>query len=162
MNPGGIRSDLNFTGVITHAQAFGVQPFSNIVTTKTMTGAQIKTLLEQQFVNLPFGAPADSTTGPARTLVLAVSAGFTYTWDNAAAAGNKVSNMALNGVPIAMGTSYRVTMNSFLATGGDNFPAFTLGTAEQTGLDDLVALEQYLAAHEPYVAPVDVRITRLN
>ena len=47
MNPGGIRSNLE--GEITHGEAFAVQPFSNIVTTKTMTGAQIKTVLEQQF-----------------------------------------------------------------------------------------------------------------
>jgi len=157
MNPGGIRADLNTTGDITYGQAFAVQPFSNIVTTKTFTGAQIEQVLEQQF---------RTTAGANRTLVLAVSAGFTYTWDgSAAAAGNRVdpASMMLNGSPILPGNTYRVTMNSFLASGGDDFPAFTLGTGEVTGDDDLVALEDYLAANNPYTPSLTPpRITRVN
>ena len=99
MNPGGMRADLAFTAPgpepVTHGEAFGVQPFSNIVTTKTFTGAQIKTILEQQFV-----VSSGSQAGNARTLVLPVSAGFTYTWTASAPIGSKVSNMALNGAPI--------------------------------------------------------------
>ncbi len=58
---------------------------------------------------------------------------------------------------------YRVTMNSFLASGGDDFPAFTLGTDEDTGDDDLVALEAYLAANNPYTPSLTpARIVRLN
>jgi 5'-nucleotidase len=154
MNPGGIRTDIN-QGPITHAEAFNVQPFSNIVTTKTMTGAQIEQVLEQQFV---------TSAGGTRTLVLAVSAGFTYTWNNAGPSGNKVdpATIKLGGVTLDPAGTYRVTMNSFLATGGDDFPAFTLGTNETTGADDLVALEAYLATHNPYTPVTDVRITRIN
>lgn len=158
MNPGGIRANLS-AGVVTHGEAFSVQPFSNIVTTKTMTGAQIDTVLEQQFTV--------SATGAARSgdpLILQVSNGFAYTWDNAAGLGSKVdpSTIKLNGVTLDPARTYRVTMNSFLAAGGDDFPAFTLGTTEVTGADDLVALEAYLGTHDPY-APVTVdRITRLN
>ncbi|MGZ8803501.1 MAG: bifunctional metallophosphatase/5'-nucleotidase [Mycobacterium sp.] len=141
MNPGGIRADLNFTGAVTHGQAFAVQPFSNIVTTKTFTGAQIKAILEQQF---------KTSAGGTRTLILPVSAGFTYSWSASAAVDNKVSNMMLNAVPIGMATTYRVTANNFLAGGGDDFPGFAAVTAFDTGLDDLVALEQYLGAHDPY------------
>ena len=161
MNPGGMRADLAFVAPgpdpVTHGEAFGVQPFSNIVTTKTFTGAQIKTILEQQFV-VSSGAQA----GNARTLVLPVSAGFTYTWTASAVIGSKVSNMMLNGVPIDPALTYRVTANNFLAGGGDDFPGFTVGVSEDTGLDDLVALEQYLGAHDPYtpVAALN-QITRL-
>ncbi|CAN5781851.1 bifunctional metallophosphatase/5'-nucleotidase [soil metagenome] len=163
MNPGGIRADLNFTGPVTHGQAFSVQPFSNIVTTKTFTGAQLKTILEQQFYG---GSITPANPTGARTLVLPVSAGFTYSWSATAPFNSKISNMMLNGVAIDPAGSYRVTANNFLAGGGDNFPGFTVGTNEQTGADDLVALEAYLGANSPYT-PIDTantanrRITRL-
>jgi 5'-nucleotidase len=155
MNPGGIRANLD-AGDITHGEAFGVQPFSNIVTTKTFTGAQLKAILEQQFV-VSTGAQA----GNSRTLVLPTSAGFTYKWSLSAPIGSKVTDMALNGVPIDPSASYRVVANNFLSTGGDDFPAFNAGTNTTTGLDDLVALEAYLAVHNPYTPPTDLRITRI-
>jgi 5'-nucleotidase len=155
MNPGGIRADLD-AGPITHGEAFAVQPFSNIVTTKTMTGAQIERLLEQQFT---------TSAGGTRTLILQVSAGFTYTWDGSAAAvGNRIdpSTIKLNGVTLDPAASYRVTMNNFLGDGGDDFPVFREGTNSVTGADDLVALEAYLGAHDPYTPVTVDRITRVN
>ncbi len=97
-----------------------MQPFSNIVVTKTMTGAQIEQVLEQQFV---------TSAGGTRTLILQVSAGFTYTWNAAGPLGDKVdpSTIVLNGAPLDPAGEYRVTMNSFLASGGDDFPAFNAG-----------------------------------
>ena len=161
MNPGGIRGNLE--GVVTHGEAFGVQPFSNIVTTKTFTGAQIKTVLEQQFTLNSLSNPgAVGTTARSSPVILQVSQGFAYTWDNAAPLGSKVSNITLNGVAIDPATNYRVTMNNFIGAGGDDFPALTLGTNEITGADDLVALEAYLGAHSPYTPVTTARITRLN
>jgi 5'-nucleotidase len=150
MNPGGIRGNLD-AGDITHGEAFGVQPFSNIVTTKTMTGSQIELLLEQQFTVSATGALRSSPT------ILQVSEGFTYAWDPDGPAGDRVdpASIQLNGVTLDPATSYRVTMNNFLGGGGDDFPAFTLGTNEVTGADDLVALEAYLGANDPY-APADL------
>ncbi|MEO7296230.1 MAG: 5'-nucleotidase, partial [Candidatus Limnocylindria bacterium] len=155
MNPGGIRANLD-AGTITHGEAFSVQPFSNIVTTKTFTGSQIETLLEQQFV---------TSAGGTRTLILQVSDGFTYTWDgSAAAAGNRVdpATIKLDGVTLSPTGTYRVTMNNFLGSGGDDFPIFRAGTDEVTGADDLVALEAYLDVNDPYTPVTDVRITRVN
>ena len=161
MNPGGIRSNLE--GEITHGEAFAVQPFSNIVTTKTMTGAQIKTVLEQQFTVNSLASPGavGSTLRSVNArAILQVSKGFTYTWTEGAAPGSRISNMQLNGVDIGMATEYRVTMNNFIAAGGDDLPAFTLGTNEVQGLDDLVALEAYLglAANNPYTPDRVARI----
>ena len=87
MNPGGIRTDLD-AGPITHGEAFGVQPFSNVLMVRTFTGAQIETILEQQF-----------TAAGAARVILQVSAGFTYTWMLAAPAGNKIdpASIKLNG-----------------------------------------------------------------
>ena len=52
-----------------------------------------------------------------------------------------------------------MTMNNFIAAGGDDLPAFTLGTNEVQGLDDLVALEAYLGTHDPYTPDTVGRIS---
>jgi 5'-nucleotidase len=151
MNPGGIRSNFD-AGDITYGEAFAVQPFSNIVTTKSFTGAQIEQILEQQFV---------TSAGGTRTLILPVSAGFSYVWDpSPEAAGDRIdpSTITLNGEVIDPAATYRVTANNFLASGGDDFPAFTQGTDEITGADDLVALIAYLGANNPYTPDNTPRI----
>ncbi len=93
-----------------------------------------------------------------------MSDGFTYTWDAAAPLGSKVNpaTTMLNGVPLGASTEYRVTMNNFLSTGGDDFPGFLAGDNIVTGADDLVALEAYLGANNPYTPVETVRITRAN
>jgi 5'-nucleotidase len=157
MNPGGIRSDLD-AGVITHGEAFGVQPFSNILMVRSFTGAEIEAILEQQFVN---------PNGSARTLILAVSNGFTYTWDGAAGAvGNRIdpATITLNGQPLDPAGTYKVAMNNFLGFGGDSFPAMFAGDVVNFGADDLVALEAFLGANNPYnpASAGGTRITRVN
>ena len=154
MNPGGIRANFD-SGPITHGEAFAVQPFSNIVTTLTLTGAQIETMLEQQFT-VNTGSNAGQLRSPDPTVLLP-STGFSYTWDPAGPAGDRVDpeTIELNGVTIDPAGTYRVVVNNFLATGGDDFPIFNQGTNRVTGADDLVALEAYLGTHNPYT-PVDL------
>jgi 5'-nucleotidase len=161
MNPGGIRADINDAATITYGEAFAVQPFSNVVSTADMTGAQIEILLEQQWT-VNTGPTAGSARSQAQ--ILQVSEGFTYTWDAAAPVGSRVdsASIELNGVTLDPATSYRVTMNSFLAAGGDDFPIFTQATNLVQGPDDLVALVKYLGAHPNYVPITTSRITRLN
>jgi 5'-nucleotidase len=118
MNPGGIRADLLFNtisggeqpGEVTYGEMFTVQPFGNSMVTMTVTGAQIETLLEQQFVGC----------GQTSNRVLQVSAGFSYTWKASGDACDKVdpATIMLNGVVINPAATYRVTVNSFLADGG--------------------------------------------
>ena len=152
MNPGGIRADLNYAGSpagegdgnVTYGESFTVQPFGNNLVTVTMTGAQIDALLEQQFVGC----------GQTSNRILQVSNGFTYSWSSSAPACNKVdpTSIKLNGVTLDPAGSYRVTMNSFLADGGDGFTTFTLGTDRLGGAVDTDALEAYFAVFSP-VAP---------
>jgi len=157
MNPGGIRADLTYPsslagegdGNVTYGESFTVQPFGNSMVTKTMTGADIKQVLEQQWLG-PNAVTAK---------ILQVSQGFTYTWSTSAPAGSKVSNIMLNGVPLDMNATYRVTMNSFLADGGDGFAAFTLGTNPLGGAVDTDALEAYFQAHSPVPPGPQNRIT---
>jgi 5'-nucleotidase len=54
--------------------------------------------------------------------------------------------MWLDGTPIGLGTTYAVTVNSFLASGGDNFTTLAGGTNKQdTGMTDLQAMVEYMA-----------------
>jgi 5'-nucleotidase len=152
MNPGGIRADLTYAGSaagegdgnVTYGESFTVQPFGNSLVTMTLTGAQIDTLLEQQFVGC----------GQSANRILQVSAGFEYAWSATGLACSKVDpqSIRINGMMVMPGTSYRVTVNSFLADGGDNFTVLTLGTNRLGGAVDTDALESYFAANSP-VAP---------
>jgi 5'-nucleotidase len=168
MNPGGIRTDLLFAasgaegdGNVTYEEAFTVQPFGNSLVTMTLTGAQIETMLEQQFCGI----------NASLNRVLQPSAGFTYTWNGAAigaadcATANAVdpATIAIGGVPVDPAGTYRITVNSFLATGGDGFAVLNNGTDRLGGAVDLDALEAYFVASPNGVAPGPRdRITRVN
>ena len=142
MNPGGVRADLD-AGDITYGEAFTVQPFGNNLVTFTLTGAQIETLLEQQFCN-----PSATSTR-----ILQVSDGFSYAWSASAPCGDKVdpATISLDGAVLDPSARYRVTVNSFLADGGDNFSVLNEGTDRLGGVADLDALEEYLAT-DPVLA----------
>jgi 5'-nucleotidase len=161
MNPGGIRADLAFAasaggeapGEVTYGECFTVQPFNNLVVTQTFTGAQLKEVLEQQFAGF---------AGQTTQRILQPSAGFTYSWDSTRAAGDKVSNMALNGTPIDPAASYRVTTNDFLANGGDGFTKLTVGATRVTAPGfDVDALVAYLGANAPVAPGPADRITKI-
>jgi 5'-nucleotidase len=145
-NPGAVRADIN-EGDITYGEVFAVQPFANNVVTMTLTGAQIEKVLEQQFGT--------------DILIMQVSEGFSYTWKASGPAGDKVdpASIMLNGAPLDMKASYRVTVNSFMASGGDGYLEFRNGKELLTGPIDLDVLEAYLKAHNPLPTPSTNRIT---
>jgi 5'-nucleotidase len=162
MNPGGIRASLSYSassggeapGQVTYGEAFTVQPFNNLVVTQTFTGAQLKDVLEQQFPGF---------NGQTTQRVLQVSAGFTYSYNTTSPAGQRVSDLALNGVPIDPAATYRVTTNDFLANGGDGFTLLTRGTGRTTAPGfDVDALVGYLGAGAPVAPGPANRITRLG
>ena len=145
MNPGGLRADFD-AGEVTYAEAATVQPFANDLVTKTFTGAQLKTALEQQWQ--PAGASRPF-------LHLGVSKGFAYVYDPSRPEGDRVlaDRMFLDGKPISPTGTYRVTINSFLASGGDNFKVLADGTDPfSTGDNDLTVLVNYLGEHSPVTA----------
>jgi 5'-nucleotidase len=147
MNPGGIRADLD-AGPVTYGEAFAVQPFGNSLVTMTLTGAQLEALLEQQFRG-------------DRDLVLQVSAGFAYEWDASRPVGDRVDpgTITLDGQPVTPEGRYRVTVNSFLAEGGDGFTVLREGADRLGGALDLDALEAHLATGPVAPGPRD-RIRR--
>jgi 5'-nucleotidase len=162
MNPGGIRADFDADatpggeayGEVTYGEAFTVQPFNNLVVTQSFTGAQLKDVLEQQFVG--FG-------GQTTQRILQISGGVTYTWSASAPAGSKVGNLALNGTAIDPAATYLVTTNDFLANGGDGFTNLAKGTGRTTAPGfDVDALTAYLGAGAPVTPGPANRITRAS
>jgi len=162
MNPGGIRADLTYpsspagegNGNVTYGESFTVQPFGNSLVTMTLTGAQIETLLEQQF---------PGCLGQTTLRILQVSNGFTYAYSASAPACGKVNpaSIMLNGVMVDPVATYRVTVNSFLADGGDGFTVLTQGTNRLGGAVDTDALESYFVANSPVAPGPQNRITQL-
>lgn len=141
MNRGGTRTDLRAGAdlVTNHGQTQAVLPFGNRLMLMTLSGAQIRGLLEQNW-------PHDDTRG-----VLQVSAGFSYQWDAARPEGQRVvaASVTLDGQPLGDSTAYRVVVSNFLAEGGDHFAMFKDGTARlDTGVRDGDALRVYLAAQD--------------
>jgi 5'-nucleotidase len=153
-NPGGIRTDIvrKPDGAVSYADVFASQPFRNQLVTLTLTGAQIKDMLEQQWLD------------PARPRILQVSKGFGYAWDGAKPIGERViaDRMSLNGVRIDAGMAYRVTVNNFLSVGGDGFTALKDGTAPRFGIYDVDALHAYFQANSPISPTTPDRILRIN
>jgi len=147
INSGGVRTDLvpNTDGSITYAQIFALEPFGNNLVVKTLTGAQLQALLEQQFVERG-GAAAFQAS------ILIPSANFTFAYDLSKPAGQRVVAMTLNGKPIDPAARYRVTVNNFLASGGDGYSVLTQGSDSFDAGLDLDALEAWLATNP--AAPV--------
>ena len=135
MNPGGVRADILIQpggGVVNFGQLFKVQPFGNTLVVKRMTGQQVKDLLEHQFVNLD------------RPKVLFPSESLKYEVDLSQAKGQRVLNIQIGQKPLDLARAYNVTMNSYLASGGDGFWHFNQAPTVSSGEIDVDALSDYL------------------
>lgn len=173
MNGGGVRSP-GFTyaqssvgegdGNVTYGEAFTVQPFGNSLVTLTLTAKDLKDVLEEQFA----GCHGQSATA---TRFMLPSAGFKYTWDGSKACDARISNVTLtsasgtetivdaNGVVVNPAKTYRVTVNNFMADGGDGYSTFLKGTDRLGGAQDIDALVSYMSqfkAPNPAYAPATV------
>ncbi|THF85793.1 bifunctional metallophosphatase/5'-nucleotidase [Deinococcus sp. KSM4-11] len=146
MNPGGIRADLPDTtrikpgNAVNFGDVFAVHPFGNTTTVLSLTGQQLKDLLEQQW------------SGPNATAIklLQVSEGFTYSYTLANPDGQRINiaDIKLNNAPISATATYRIATNNFLASGGDNFTIFKQATnvVQLANLADTDILSNYLKA----------------
>jgi 5'-nucleotidase len=181
MNAGGVRNPgfVNAAGTypynVTYGDAFTVQPFGNSLVTMTLTAQQIKDVLEQQF--------ALCNTTQTSNRIMQISNGFKYTWKTSGTCGNRITdvsftptdvtvnppvatgpidNLVINGVVQTPGKLYRVTVNNFMATGGDGFSTFIAGLSQQGGAQDIDALVAYLAAFKAPAAPYNPASAVLN
>ncbi|MFJ9154473.1 bifunctional metallophosphatase/5'-nucleotidase [Streptomyces sp. NPDC102270] len=153
MNPGGVRAGLTYAakgtegdGVVTYAEGFTVQPFSNTVNLQDFTGAQLIKVLQEQV----------SGSNAASPKILQPSTGLTYTLDLTKTGADRivVDSVKLNGTAIDPAATYRVATNSFLAGGGDGFTTLGQGTGDLVGGDDLAALVDYLTANSSATGPI--------
>ena len=153
-NPGGIRTDIarKQDGAVSYADLFASQPFRNQLVTLTLTGLQIKNVLEQQWRD------------PKLPRILQVSGSFSYTWDGTRPDGDHVlaDSLTLNGKPIDPAMSYRVTVNNYLSVGGDGFSLLKEGTAPRVGVYDIDALYGYFQSNSPISPTTAARIIRVN
>jgi 5'-nucleotidase len=144
MNIAGLRRDMDVEAdmLVRYSHAQAILPFSNTLVIMELTGAQLRGLLEQQWVR--------GGAEPTRSM-LQISDGFTYTWDSTRPLGQRVlpESVKLNGKPIEDGKVYRVAANNFLAEGGDNLTMFREATNKrETGIRDIDAFSAYLKQRE--------------
>ena len=139
MNPGGVRSDLRCAGnaappcTVTYGDVFTMQPFGNNLMVMTLSGAQVKQLLEDQ--------QRPGRSGP---LLLIPSSTLTYRWVAKAEYGQRVQGLRLAGAPLNPMADYRFAVNSFLAEGGDGFVLLREGRNRLGGELDIDALTALL------------------
>lgn len=152
-NPGGLRADLACTSgpapcPVRFGDVFAAQPFGNSLVSMTLTGAQLLAALEQQFAGV----------NAARPRVLQPSAGFAFSWRAQGSSGPRIVEARLHGAPIDPAGRYRVTVNSFLAEGGDGFDAFRGGVDRLGGVLDVEALVDALRAVPEVTPPAAARV----
>jgi 5'-nucleotidase len=188
MNAGGVRSPgfvnaaASYPSNLTYGDAFTVQPFGNSLVTLTLTAQQLKEVLEQQFANCNGQGTANR--------IMQISSGLKYSWSATGTCGTRIKDVTftptdvtvvphqvtgpvdyivVNGAVQNPGQTYRVTVNNFMATGGDGFGVFLGGTNVLGGAQDIDALTAYLTgfksplpAYDPTAAALaKPRITRL-
>ncbi|MGZ8296852.1 MAG: bifunctional metallophosphatase/5'-nucleotidase [Allosphingosinicella sp.] len=140
MNPGGVRADLvpAADGGISFGQLFAAQPFANMMVVKSLTGRQLRAVLEQQF--------ASGSNTAANPYILSPSHNLRFAYDLSKPEGRRIVLLTVDGRTVRDEAVYRVAMNNFLAGGGDNFTMFRDGTESTGGVQDVDALEAYIAA----------------
>jgi len=150
MNPGGIRADIPMRdGVVTFNDIFAVQPFGNDLVVMTLTGSEIERVLREQYQ-------------PTGNNILQVSEGFEFAWRQPVGQPIEIvpGSMKLDGETMVPGKPYRIVTNNFLASGGDGFAGFKIGTNRRTVGGDVEALEAYVTTHSPVTGAIKRRITK--
>ena len=152
-NGGGLRASID-AGQITMGEVLTVLPFQNTLATFQLTGADVIAALENGVSRLADGAGRFPQV-----------AGMTYTFDAAAEAGSRISDvMVMEGdamMPLDPEKVYGVVSNNYMRGGGDGYSMFASGGMNAydygPGLELVVA--DYLAANAPYEPFTDGRIT---
>jgi 5'-nucleotidase len=162
VNQGGVRSPgfnvpaVSYPHDVTYQEAFAVRPFGNSLVTLTLSAEDLRALLEQQF---------PGCNGQSAHKVLQVSNGFHVDWSASAPPCHRIKRVTLRspanrgpvhvivdaGVVLHPDVRYRITVDSYLAQGGDNFSTLLRGSDPLTGPLDIDAVVSYFAS--TYKAP---------
>ena len=146
MNAGGVRADLLYAasgsegdGVLTSGEAYTVQPFGNEMAYTTLTGAELRTLLSQQW------QPGSSRP----VLTLGLSSNVDVLTEASTPGGSTapaIREIRVDGEPLADEDTVVVASNSFLLTGGDGYTVFKDKPSTNTGVLDRDVTSAYLAS----------------
>ena len=132
MNSGGVRDSIE-AGDVTYKDVLTVQPFANILTYTDMTGKEVL-----DYLNVVATKPVDSGA-------YAQFAGISMT-----VADGKVSNVFIGGKQLRLDETYRFTVPSYNAAGGDGYPKLKDHPGYvNTGFVDAEVLKEYLEANSP-------------
>lgn len=138
VNATGVRVDLP-GGPLRYRDAFSMMPFGNNLVVMTLSGAELKTVLEQQY-------GVEMRAAAKRPSALAPSVGFAYSYDMNRPGGDRIVAMSLDGKQIDPTRDYRVVVNNYLASGGDGLSGFTKGRAvTDANIADIDALIAWIA-----------------
>ena len=146
MNAGGVRADFRYAasgtegdGVLTSGEAYTVQPFGNEMAYTTLTGAELRTLLSQQW------QPGSSR--PVLTLGLSSNVDvLTEASTPGGSAAPAIREIRVDGEPLADEDTVVVASNSFLLAGGDGYTVFKDKPSTNTGVLDRDVTSAYLAS----------------
>ena len=169
-NSGGLRADLTCPTTdnpadfcppytpplfpITRGQVLTVLPFGNVVATLTIDGAELKTYLENGVSAMP-GANGR----------FAQVSGLCFTYDISAPAGSRVTGavrQAVDGsctvaaIDLTAGSNYTLSINDFMAAGGDGYPVVTPRITTQDFMDEVLA--DHISANTPVSPSIQGRI----
>ena len=156
-NGGGIR-DTNPVlpaGDVTVEQLVTILPFGNVLQMADVKGSVIKEALE-------LGVSAYPTLSGGFPQV----AGVRFTFNPAAPAGSRISDITIAGKALDLNKTYKMATNDFTAAGGDNYKMLTESFKTQLPLakPELASLEQVLIAYlndnkDNLITETDGRIT---
>lgn len=149
VNGGNIRVSLE-PGEITLDKVLELFPFSNILQTIKLTGAEVREALEVSVSGYP------ATQGG----FLQVS-GLDFSFDPSKEAGSRVAEVNVGGEPIDPAKEYVVAINDFLIEGGDGFTMFVKPVAGEFGTYEEIFAD-YLNSNGTEGCEVTGRITVLE
>jgi 2',3'-cyclic-nucleotide 2'-phosphodiesterase (5'-nucleotidase family) len=141
-NPGGIRAGLD-AGLVTYNDLFRVLPFGNAVVRVTLSGAQLREVLERALPRYFFS-------------------GVTLTYNGDPAAARRLVSLTFDdGRTLRDDATYTFATGDFIAAGGDGFTMLMPLPTENLGITLLDALIEHLRVlPQPVVAPATPRIRR--
>lgn len=132
MNSGGVRASIE-AGEVTYKDVLTVQPFGNMVTYTDMSGKEVL-----EYLNVVATKPVDSGA-------YAQFAGISMVVENGA-----VHDVKIGGEPLDMNKTYRFTVPSFNAAGGDGYPKLTSHPGNvNTGFVDAEVLKEFMENNSP-------------
>lgn len=155
MNAGGIRADLIVPDgaqgayTIRYADLAATQPFGNQLTVHTLTGEQLRRLLEQQF------------TPDGKKHIMQV-AGLHYTYKLHAEQGHHIVEMTIAGRRVQPADTVRVEASDFMIAGSEGMTVFREAKDPVMGSLDLDALIEYFRTHSPVSPAKQDRIERVD